>query len=678
MSQLNPNRRKADGVSPASSAESYDRYHTPPTSEASAKASSGPATAKLTRTWTNSPVAKRRTLHISTAESKKSPLPTSDITESSPAEQSRTPIIRANGPPSDTLFQVSRTQAPPLPHRLVQTLISPTRLPRLLPLPRLAHPRLPLAHAFARFTPPAGAPSRCRFWAPRVVSVLWPRALRDGNVENMIEFAQHRNAIPDCLGVVGGGGGGGEYLGSPGKRRWFACVDDEELGRLECCEACHEDRVVDTGFADRFEPALEQPPDETDSRKCILSIRHIQSSLETFARRDDWASFLVAARQRLRASDCQGRVVTASSTDWFTRAGQSNDLWICETCFLDNVAMTEFHRHFTQARHRIPPVATTAKFRCALSVGPLMVAWEAARIRNDYGVFGNAVKAITSSKFCSQSGIRGGPWYTLQGGCRGFQICQACYCGILAPCEMGSFFDLADSQANSDSMVRLCDLNPAAPRFLSYVEKLAQVIDVGDFSVFDRYVRRVVMVAPCPRRSKSNRGLWCCLDGCTVCPDCFETVAANTPFAHRFVIQRVTEQPPILCSLSSSRMRRKWAEACRDGTIEEFLSIARFRQDIYRQATSAIQHIKQLHGRRFGQALADVMLEYRVAAENGYMLAAREDHAVKGSNRPDSRLAVGTPSVTLQKLMQETLADTRRRDEECLIEEIENAWKTID
>ncbi|KAK8052378.1 hypothetical protein PG993_003763 [Apiospora rasikravindrae] len=339
--------------------------------------------------------------------------------------------------------------------------------------------------------------------------------------------------------------------------------------------------------------------------------------------------------------------------------------------------MTELRSHFTQAQDRIPYVPATIKFRCALSVGPVIVALEAALMRNDYGTFSNAIKSITRSKFCSRSGIRGGPWYTLQGGCEDFQVCQACYCGIIAPCEMSPFFDLADSQTNSDSMVRLCDLNPAAPHFLSYVEKLAQAVDVGDFSVFDRYVRRVANLDPCPRRSKSNEGLWCCVDGCTVCANCFETVASDTRFAHRFAMQRVTEPPPILCNLSSSRMRLKWAEACRDGSIEDFLSMARQRQDIYKEATSAIERIQQLQGSRFGQALADVSLEVRVAAENRHSLTAG-NYTAKGDSKSSSRVSVGPGSMTLERLVRETLADVRRRDEQCLIEEIEEVWKAID
>ncbi|KAK8081025.1 hypothetical protein PG997_008843 [Apiospora hydei] len=336
--------------------------------------------------------------------------------------------------------------------------------------------------------------------------------------------------------------------------------------------------------------------------------------------------------------------------------------------------MTDFHSHFTQARDS---VAARIKFRCALSTGPVMVALEAALMRNDYSIFSNALKSITRSKSCRQSGIRGGPWYTLQGGCKDFQICQACYCGIIAPCEMGPFFDLADSETNSDSMVRVCDLNPTAPRFLSYVEKLAQVVDVGDFSVFDRYVRQVSELAPCPRRSKSNESLWCCVDGCTVCPDCFETVASGTQFAHHFEVQRVTEPPPILCNLSSSRMRLKWAEACRDECIEDFLSMARHRQDMYKQATSAIEHIQQLHRSRFGQALADVMLGSRISAESRHSLTVGNRSAIDVS-KSNSSLTVDTESGTLERLVRETLADARRRDEQRLIEEIENKWKAID
>ncbi|KAK8128903.1 hypothetical protein PG984_010011 [Apiospora sp. TS-2023a] len=475
MPRFDPNRRKEDDVSPTSSAGSSDEYHTAPTSKQSTKASSSSASAKLPRTWTKSPETKRRTVHEeSVANRWLPPSNTATDTENLPIE-SRIPMIREKGPPNDVLFQCPEEKT--LYYSTVWYRLSAQTDFLACSRCYVSHIKgSSLAHVFESFTPPAGAPSRCRFWVPRVISILWPRALRDESVDDLIEFAKSRKSIPDCSEVS-------DLEESKRDQHWFT-YDDEEMERVECCEACYEDRVADTAFADRFEEAASEPPDDLDSSKCILSIRYIQSALELFSKGDDWTGFLAAVKQRLRASECKGRMVTTASTDWFTRFGQDEELWICEACFLDHVAMTDFRIHFTQTRDHNPPVATTAEFRCALSGGSVMVALEAALTRNDYGMFSNAIKAITSSKFCSPSGIRGGPWYTLQGGCANFQICQACYCGIIAPCEMGTFFDLADSQANSDSMVRLCDLNPAAPRFLSYVEKLAQVVDVGDFSAF--------------------------------------------------------------------------------------------------------------------------------------------------------------------------------------------------
>ncbi|KAK7926669.1 integral membrane protein [Apiospora marii] len=670
MPQFDPDKRKEDDVLPTSSVDSPDEYHTPPTSKESTKASSSSTVTGLPRTWTESPETKRRTVHE--VPVRISWLPPFNQTPGPKTRStgSRMPIIRANGPPNDVLFQCPEDK----------TLYYPTVWYRLsaqkdfLACSRcyVSHiKKSPLAHAFERFTPPAGAPSRCRFWVPRVVSALWPRAIRDQSVDNLIEFANRRKAIPDCPEVSG--------LEETREDRPWATYDEEEPGKVECCEACYEDRVAGTAFADKFEEVAPEPADDdNENKKCVLSIRYIQRALDAFARSDDWTGFVAAVRQRLRASECKGRMVTTFTTDRFTQVGQDEELWICEACFLDLVAMTDFQVHFSQAQDHTLPIAARAQFRCALSAGSVMVALEAALTRNDYGMFGNAIKAITSSKFCSPSGIRGGPWYTLQGGCDNFQICQACYCGIIAPCQMGPFFDLANSQANSDSMVRLCDLNPAAPRFLSYVEKLAQVVDVGDFSVFSKYVRRVAGAKPCLRGSQSNQGIWCCIDGCTVCLDCFETVAANTVFAHRFTMQRLIEPPPVVRSLSSSRMRLKWADACRNGAIEDFPSFAKVRQDIYKQATSTIERIKQVRGSRFGQALAELLFEYRAAAEKGNTLTSREDRLLKGKSRPNSCLVASPQCATLEKLVQETLKGTKRREEQLLIEQLENAWKEID
>jgi hypothetical protein len=61
---------------------------------------------------------------------------------------------------------------------------------------------------------------------------------------------------------------------------------------------------------------------------------------------------------------------------------------------------------------------------------------------------------------------------------------------------MAPFFPLA---ARVPGLNLLCDLNPAAPRFLIFVQKLAQAVDVGDFSAFNNYVLGISGVPPCPR-----------------------------------------------------------------------------------------------------------------------------------------------------------------------------------
>ncbi|KAK8119841.1 uncharacterized protein PG998_004467 [Apiospora kogelbergensis] len=654
--------RGEDYVSARSSAGPHDKYHIPSVLEHSTKDSSCSASASRRRTWSPTPVNKRRKRNESPEIEIQRPFRTEDSSTAG-----RIPIILEKGPPRDILFQCPEQK----------TLYYSTVWYKLLAQADflacsrcyLTHIKgTSLTHSFVRFTPPTGAPSRCRFWVPRVVSILWPQALRCQSVRGILGYAKRRDVIPDCPND-------GSELEPPEKKRRWLCYVDEEIGRLECCEACYEDRVVGTAFASKFE-ATPELSEDTESKKCILSIPNIHYSLESYAKCGDWTSFLVAARQRLRAPDCKGEMVPTSSTDWFIRL-ETGPFLICEACFLDKVAMTTFRDYFTQAGDNAHNA--NGNFRCSLAVGSVMVALEAARARDDYAVFTNAIQAITNSKFCSREGIRGGPWYTLQGGCRGFQICHACYCGIIAPCELGPFFDLADAETNSDSAVRLCDLNPAAPRFASFVEKLAQVVDVGDFSVFDRFVRQILVRSPCPRGSTSDTRLWCCADGCTVCPECFKTVVADTAFARRFVIQRVSQPPAaVVCSLSSPRMRRKWAEACRNESIEEFLSIARFRQEVYKRARSGIQRLQRLHGSRVGLALADVLLDSRVTAENVRMvLSAGEDVSASRNSSRNDLLATSTDSDALEKFMKDIIASTRRKEEQQLIKEIKDVWNAI-
>ena len=75
-----------------------------------------------------------------------------------------------------------------------------------------------------------------------------------------------------------------------------------------------------------------------------------------------------------------------------------------------------------------------------------------------------------------------------------------------------------------------------------------------------------------------------------ICPSCFEEAARGSHFASAFPLQNKPLAVGHYCSLYSLRMREKYAEACKQRSIDSLLSFASQREQIYQQT---IPHIER-------------------------------------------------------------------------------------
>jgi hypothetical protein len=170
-----------------------------------------------------------------------------------------------------------------------------------------------------------------------------------------------------------------------------------------------------------------------------------------------------------------------------------------------------------------------------------MVAFEAALVREDFSIFRGAAQTILEIEACKVDGIAGSLWYTICGGSTDFFICQACYIGIITTCEMSAFFRPATRDHN---LKHVCNLNPAVPHYLHFVEKMAEAVDVGDFSLFSRFVRTLSGVSRCPGREALFDAAWWSSGNCTMCPECYKTTISGTMLPITLDISEFPTQAP--------------------------------------------------------------------------------------------------------------------------------------
>ncbi|KAH6661008.1 hypothetical protein BKA67DRAFT_642025 [Truncatella angustata] len=310
--------------------------------------------------------------------------------------------------------------------------------------------------------------------APRMSMVLWPAARAVDYSQGVVDYVSHRMAVQDCRGICG--------AAVKEKIKWYQPADTR-LPEFISCQACYENAIVGTNFEKHFLPLCAVQP-EKEIWSCDLCHPFMVRAVPFFTERHDWCGFKKAIYRRSRLQSCKGQLIELHGNRWFSCNGLEKSLLICEACYLDRVVLTTFDEHFKHFKH--------------LMEDTKIVFYEAADI-------------IGSTKSCCQRESYNGPWYTVYGE-TGFHICKTCYVGIITTCELGAFFRPV---VGNNGSRRMCDLNPAASRFLYYVERLAEAVDLGDFEISHQFVRRLSEKPHCPSRKALFIATWWCFSGCS-------------------------------------------------------------------------------------------------------------------------------------------------------------------
>jgi hypothetical protein len=214
-----------------------------------------------------------------------------------------------------------------------------------------------------------------------------------------------------------------------------------------------------------------------------------------------------------------------------------------------------------------------------------------------------------SAQPCTAEGIKGGTWYTLSGGCDNFDVCSACYAGIvlpnLPPHSASQFFQRA---ARDPETTINCDFHPTSSRLFPYIFRLQEALDKRSFPIFSTFVRHFASLPPCPRMEAQANFPWYGLPDLRMCPECHTNIsAATSPLAPQMTLHGEGDGSARTCDLYSARMRGLWSQAERgELALAELQRLARERRDVYDVVVPQLAALKQVHQAKMMQRIQAV------------------------------------------------------------------------
>jgi hypothetical protein len=539
-----------------------------------------------------------------------------------------------------------------------------------------------IASQFEKAVRPNG---RCRFNIPRLVDTLVPEAYRTNDTRAIQAYMSKRLNISACKGSVGA-------LGTE-NITWFRTVLDQPAGFL-ACEACFEDLVVGTTFESNF-MAMKRPQGTEETWSCDICLPFIVRVFKDCRDKSNgWDDFVAASAARLALPACDGKPQPPSSRQWRNLRRPVSNFAICETCYMDQAAITVFSDEFVL----LPPGASLSggsssligklfnavqaqpeeQWICGAHSIPVAVAYGAALGRKDFNLFWDAVNAIMRSGGpCPADGIVNGSWYTLAGGCTNFQICSGCYAGVAAPLALSRFFQPVEKASNEKI---LCDFNPASPKVRQYLPRLAEAIDVGVWSRLSNYIHKWATIPTCPRDDPTPNRVWYGFDDCTICPACYETVIAGSSLDSKIKYRGIRVAGQTMCCMYSNLMRRKWAEALEQGSFDELLRFSSMRLQVWQATIPQIKMMQQMQQLNMVQAMhAGQMSVMYSGMESFSMVAGTNDGNLHGSSTLGWHpTEYGATSAGFQNQMQSRFGQANNSNVWMTMLKLDTQWRAVE
>jgi hypothetical protein len=440
-----------------------------------------------------------------------------------------------------------------------------------------------LASCFQRTIKSQG---RCRFFVPRLTTTLWPTAQRTGDLRSVQYYMSRRSLVPDCKGTDG--------ARFADQVKWFSLTGLEIEGFV-ACEACYEDHILDSPFANFFGPCT-TIQGQNDTWACDLHHEYIKRSFRKLSRMGNvhtgWASFVSGASKRFALPACEGKAVLARSLNWYRLRQAIGNLDFCEACYMDQMVMTPFE-------NEAGPVIETSKtmrqkrmcdFNLVSTKEALFVCYSK---QLSFDTFIDAAKVIAvSPRCCTAQGIVDGKWHDLQWPVSGFRVCEGCYAGILVPHGVSQFWNPNPIPSVSGSE-ELCAFNPRVPRFNAFINRWSESIETGVWAAYENYVRKWAPVPTCDRYKQTTGRSWYGWPECTICEDCYLSFADGTALAGYMPLQKTPLGDNNMCCMYSPRMRNKYTAACASGNVDALLSSSQERLVVYHNTVPTMLRLRQ-------------------------------------------------------------------------------------
>ncbi|KAM3446429.1 hypothetical protein MY3296_009685 [Beauveria thailandica] len=545
----------------------------------------------------------------------------------------------------------------------------------------------PLASNFDRKMAQIDTVSSCHFRYPRVQNVIWPAATKTHSIDGLKAFLSSRLVVPNCKGrTTTTGADGVKYYG----------MNEDDIPGFIACEACFEDCIADTAFAPRFEPyAKVQGKD--DRWICDVSILHVKKALAVFSKQSDWRGFVESASRRFKLPACDGaELARGDSGNWYTTRQKMDNFQVCEACYMDKVELDVFCDEFEQmpgpADFDMYIEFLRQRWTCSLTSSslPMMFALDAAEQRQDFAVFYQSATAVAKLVPCTKYGIIRGNWWTVSGGCRDFDLCEACYEGIMKPHGLDQF--LESKQRGPEETV-ICSFCPAAPRFSEYLNKFAESLDRGVFRCYADHVRTFAAVPACPGRDSLANGKWWGYSEALFCQDCYLVFVRYTRLGARLPLQGVHDERAQICQMWSPRMRAMWRAVCdaagapgsaeseaAEQAVDQFRAFGTKRLEVWRQTVPRIQFLRHVKDMKMMQAMQQGQLSLMYAGMNSMaVLSGTDDGNMHGNSSIGwYETENGATGAQMFNNMQTGMADATRADGWMEIFQLELLWKEVE
>ncbi|KAJ3526515.1 hypothetical protein NM208_g11153 [Fusarium decemcellulare] len=541
--------------------------------------------------------------------------------------------------------------------------------------------RTHLAGSFERVTRPDGFASICGFWYPRAKEVLWPQAVRSNDLSALRVYMKKDTTLPACKGRA--------VITSADGIKWYGMAQNEIDGFI-ACETCYEDRIAGTSFESRFSPYRQQGPD--DKWTCDLGMPYISAAVAKMGKTNDWQGFVDGAKKRLSLRACEGEVVEYNGTNWYRPRRTIENMCICETCYLDKLALTRFANEFELEEQGTGFDAFMARIgkrvTCDLSDKAISMtsALDAAIHQRNFDVWWNAANSIINLVPCTENGIIRGKWWTVAGGCPELDICEACYSGIVKPFGVSHFFE----QAERDSTATIvCNFHPKSPRFVSFVNKFNETLDKGVFSIYSDYVKKWAGVPVCPGIGHLEKAKWWGYPEALFCKSCYLGFVVDTPLADHIPVKEVYDERALVCQIWSPRMRKMWLEVCAAGppgspeseaALAEFKAFGTRRMEVYLATVPQIKMIQQMKMMKMQNAMHQGQLSLMYQGMNSMAaISGTTDGYLHGnSSLGYYETEHGATAAQMMNNMHSGMADANSGGDWMQIERLSAMWMEVE